>query len=843
MLLDGVVYSRKRREVFNEHALHQTVALPPPRDPEEPSLIPTALEAEASGFEQRSVPLHEKFPGKVVHDSEHGDGPGPAKEAVDRSIEANEVTEESLVVNVSATTTNYSHDHTTHITVADHLSSSSSVSVGSGRSSASTSEFNRESPDDEASGTTSSWLTEIFPVVDKDTVDALEKSATREEHVATKAPIAKLVRDDSADFDRDTDNASTSESSDIGESGDGIEATTSASDAESAKLGADSSDYDRVVGGTTENDSNVSPVDYNGNIDAADTIVEAVTEVRSIELTEDQGSNVSNFNTSEQLVSVEMDQNKVDASTVSPNINDEKTTFNALLSNDEKIKESEENIIKIEGEHDKSKEKIISDENNRSAVFTEDISKTINMTTKSIKSQTSDIVKETRELSQESSSSESEASFNIVNPPEQSEELQKDYPLPIYSYGQDEIEIVDLHHKKQSIAKAKNPTKTSEILDNNVKMKVVSRKDRQNKDDVRIIMREESDDELLRKFKEKFHEAAVDVNEPVENSSLIRTNYNSPPTNTLHETVHDSSDNASPRFPSNTDHLSNSPITQRVQIVEVPVYRDAHSGPSSSSSSSSPHRVLINVTIAAENPSAASSRPLYVLSVSVPTEDGHSSGINIDQAQVPPAASMKKIPAKDAESISVVDTRLPPPPQPPASPPAPIWAGGECECSCPCMGSSSDEWDNFSAIDDNLEQELESVNATMLDDEFLESGEKSADRREQDTESAVKDSAKTNATISTTENYYLSTMDDFAKNSESIDGSSTSTYEPEVSTDPWACSGSTALPPEPTILILEGEATFTIVSLSLSFFVSFFFSLSHFFQDISFQTCLLSLFP
>lgn len=820
MLLDGVVYSRKRREAFNEHALHQTVTLPPPRDSEEPSLIPTALEAEASGFEQRSVPLHEKFPGKV-HDSEHGDGPGPAKEAVDRSIEANEVTEESLVVNVSATTTNYSHDHTTHITVADHLSSSSSVSVGSGHSSASTSEFNRESPDDEASGTTSSWLTEIFPVVDKDTVDALEKSATREEHVATKAPIAKLVRDDSADFDRDTDNASTSESSDIGESGDGIEATTSASDVESAKLGADSSDYDRVVGGTTENDSNVSPVDYNGNIDA--TIVEAVTEVRSIELTEDQGSNVSNFNTSEQLVSVEMDRNKVDASTVSPNINDEKTTFNALLSNDEKIKESEENIIKIEGEHDKSKEKIISDENNRSVVFTEDISKTINMTTKSIKSQMSDIVKETRELSQESSSSESEASFNIVNPPEQSEELQKDYPLPIYNYGQDEIEIVDFHHKKQSIAKAKNPTKT-EILDNNVKMKVVSRKGRQNKDDVRIIMREESDDELLRKFKEKFHEAAADVNEPVENSSLIRTNYNSPPTNTLHETVHDSSDNASPRFPSNTDHLSNSPITQRVQIVEVPVYRDAHSGLSSSSSSSSPHRVLINVTIAAENPSAASSRPLYILSVSVPTEDGHSSGINIDQAQVPPAASMKKIPAKDAESISVVDTRLPPPPQPPASPPAPIWAGGECECSCPCMGSSSDEWDNFSAIDDNLEQELESVNATMLDDEFLESGEKSADGREQDTESAVKDSAKTNATISTTENYYLSTMDDLAKNSESIDGSSTSTYEPEVSTDPWACSGSTALPPEPTILILEGEATFTIVSLSL--FLSLFLSFS-----------------
>lgn len=820
MLLDGVVNSRKRRDTFNEHALHQTVAPPSPRDPEEPSLIPTVLEAEISGSGQRSVPLHEKFPGKVVHDPEHADGPGPAKEAVDRSIEAVEVAEESLVVNVSATTTNYSHDH---ITIAvDHLISSSSVSVGSGHSSASTSEFNRESPDDEVPSTTSSeLLTEIFPAIDEDTVDVLEKSMP-EEDVAMKAPIAKLVHDNFADFDRDIDNIGTSESSDIGENGDDIEATTSASDAEYAKLGADSSDYDRLVGGTTENDSNVSAVDYNSNtVDAADSIVEAVTEVHSIELTEDQGLNVSNSNTSEQLVSVEMNQNEVDASTISSSINiDDETAFNALLNNDEKTEESEEDIIKIKDNHsDKSKEKISSDENNKSA-FTENILKTINKATKSIKSQTLDIVKETRELSRESSSSESEASFNVVNAAEQSEELQRDYPVPIYSYGQDEVEIVDLHHKKQSIAKTKEPTKSSEILDKNAKMSVYSRKEHRDKDDLRVIMREESDDELLRKFEEKFHKTAVEANEPVENPSLIRTNYNLPPANTLHETVHDSSDNASPRFPSNTDHLSNSPITQRIQIVEVPVYRDAHSVPSSSSSSSSPHRVLINVTIATDDPSAASSRPLYVLSVSVPTEDGFSSGINIDQAQVPPAASMKKIPAKDAESINTVDTRLPPPPQPPASPPAPIWAGGECECSCPCMGSSSDEWD-FSAIDDNLEQELESINATLSDDEFLESREKSMDERKQDTESAAKDSAETNATIPTTENYYPSSMDDIAKNSKSIDGTSTSTYEPEVSTDlTWACSGSTALPPEPTILILEGEATFTIVSLSLYLFFS-----------------------
>jgi len=130
-----------------------------------------------------------------------------------------------------------------------------------------------------------------------------------------------------------------------------------------------------------------------------------------------------------------------------------------------------------------------------------------------------------------------------------------------------------------------------------------------------------------------------------------------------------------------------------------------------------------------------------------------------------------------------------------ASPPAPIWAGGECECSCPCMGSSSDEWDNFSAIDDDFEQEFENVN----------SGEIPTDKR--DEQLFAKDSVKSDA-ISTTEDYYSSSIDDTVQSGESTN--ETSTYEPEVSTDAWSCSGSTPLPPEPTILILEGEAPFSL---------------------------------
>nr|XP_012218677.1 PREDICTED: teneurin-m isoform X5 [Linepithema humile] len=809
MLLNGFVYSRKRRDTFNEHALHQTVAPPSFHDPEEASLTG-----------QRSVPLHEEFSGKVVHDPKHADS--PVKGAAERSIEIAEVARDAppespksttsglavpLVANVSSTTTNYSHDRSTHTTVAvDHLTSSSSVSVfDSDRVSSSASTTVRESPSDGARlGTISRLLagspgdtSTKLPGVDEDAADAA---------VASGAPIAKLARIDVADFEHDTGNALTSESSDIAEgSDDTAETTTSASGVESKKLGVDSNDYDEVVGGTTENDSGVSPANYSGNLDVADGTVEPTTttslEIRWNEPTEEQQSHVSNSDSSDVLVPVELDQEE-NASTISPNRNvDNETTS---LNKTEKIGRSED-VVKIEVVEDRGGD--ASGENSGSE--NDGISRTVNIAEKSADSQTSDVVKETQELSREYSSSESEASFSVVRAAERSEELQRDYPVPIYSYGQDEVEIVDFQHKIAETRHAAN-SPDAKILDNDVKTNVAFRKTR-DKNDLRVVVRERSDEEFLRKFEEKFRETDG-VDESIENFPSIKTDRNSSATDALHDnTMHDSSGDASSNSASNADHPSNSPIIQRVQIVEVPVYRDAHSDSQSFSSSSSPHRVLINVTIATED--SASPRPLYVLSVSVPTESdaaGRTSGININQAQVherPPesyAASMKKIPANDAaESIHAVDTRLPPPPQPPASPPAPpVWAGGECECSCPCMGSSSDEWDNFSAIDDNPEQELDDVNSTFL------LAEQSSDTKQRNEESSTKDSVRSDAS-STTEDYYSSSPDDVTETSESDNETiSSSTYEPEVSTNMWACSGTTPLPPEPTILILEGSRTF-----------------------------------
>jgi len=823
MLLDGVVYSRKRRDTFNEHALHQTVA-PPSHDPEE---LPSRPATEASSSGQRSVTLlHEPVSGKVVHDPEHdADDPPPAERAVDLSTAALEVAEDAspgspestipllapLLVNVSATTANYySHDHSTHSTVAvDRLTSSSSLFVGSDHPD-SASPSVRASSRNEESGASS-------------------PASTRKGH-GSPARSTVIIDDEIAG------NARTSVSSSIAESSGVIEATMSASDTESAELEADSSEDVNVADETTGNDSNVFAANYSANIDVADSAAEPSTtmlsEIQSGESTPARQSNVSN--SSDELAPVELYEDKVDASTVPTSIVEIETESDALSDTNRNAVNPVEDADGIASE-----DKISGIGSGISSVMETNVMDTVNTSAKSAESRTSDVVKETRELPREHSSSESEPSSNIVKTlEERPEELQGDYPVPIYSYGQDEVEIVNLQQKRRPLADARDRTRATKPLDAKItgsaKVHAASRKER-DKDDLRIIMRQGSDEEFLRKFEEKFHEASIELEESAEDLPLLGAARDPSPASTLHETLHetlyDSSGNASPRSPSNAEHLSNSPMTQRVQIVEVPVYHDDRSSApssstsstssSSSSSSSSPHRVLINVTIATGDSDAASSRPLYVLSVSVPTEvdaTDRSSGINVEQTQVhaaEPPASMKKIPVNDGESIGAIDTRLPPPPQPPASPPAPIWAGGECECSCPCMGSSSDEWDNFSVLDDDESEEIGRVNSTLLAEKSPEPGERPAatgERIGDEGKSAAKDSASPISPV--TEDYYPSSMDSTVENSGTTgDTTATSTYEPQVSTGMWACSGTTPLPPEPTILILEGEAPFTIVSV------------------------------
>lgn len=762
MLLDGV-YNRKRRDTFNEHALpHQTVA-PSSYDPEELPLTPTiaSITAEVSGSGQRaSVSLHEERSGKSVHvPLVHADGPGPVETATapaspGSTTPSQPVSLHASVVSSTTTipTTNHSHDPPTHTTIAANLTSSSSASVDSD----------------------SALVTGTSPPFHP---PAVPPDGTSGHQPAREIPPGD---DYSADFDGP---ASTSKSSGVAETS-GIATTTSASGRGSAKLGADSTDHEHevppIVGGSTASDCNV---DYSGDADLADgAIVESTTAATAANSHPDQQSKDRRLDLSnsdrdadgsdspgELLVPVEVYREEVSVAQVSSDVG----------VNDEIMTDAPEGTIG------------------------DGRSKT---------SSSSDVVKEMQELSRESSSSESsEASSNVVKAGESTEELQRDYPMPVYSYGQDEVEIVKLQKSPNAPAE-RHPVDSVDpgvFNDEDVRTNAVSQKER-DKGELRVITRQGSDEETLRKFEQKFHAASGEINDSGENPLPVPADPNSAAADVPRETVHDSLDDAPDN--SNTDHLSGPPMIQRVQIVEVPVYHDdtpAQPPPSSPSSSLSPHRVLINITIASED-SSASSRPLYVLSVSVPTEADtnglRGSGININQAQVhtaerPPeeAASM----LKKIGSIEQLDTmRLPPPPQPPASPPAPIWAGGECECSCPCMGSSSDEWDNFSAFDESLnEEQLEKrVNSTLSTGE---SPEGTRDQEQQEKSSPAPGLVR-NA-ISTADHQLSSTVRPVEANESTSEITSTD----EVSTNMWACSGTTPLPPEPVILILEGEASFT----------------------------------
>ena len=389
----------------------------------------------------------------------------------------------------------------------------------------------------------------------------------------------------------------------------------------------------------------------------------------------------------------------------------------------------------------------------------------------------SDVVKEMEELSREDASAESEGPHpNYTNSSEKSEELQRDYP--VYNYGQDEVEIVRLSQEAARNKEERDLPLENELRTNNVPRK--SSLARQS-GDLKVITREESDEEFLRKFGDMFN----------------------------HER---SSEDSKPKLAES----SAPPLTQQVKIIEVPVDRSRQS--SSSSSSSQNHRLLVNITIA-----SGDSKPLYVLSVSVPTggedtvDDKRASNVNVDEVKMHdddrPAVDDVSSMAKN--SATAEDNRLPPPPQPPSSPPPPIWAGGECECSCPCMDSSSDEWDTFSAMDESSLlgfEDLASHDTNLSMNEHRETTVSDTAAPASSKDEAESRASSTKEETTSTVGYENTTTEE--NTVATVEHWTNSSSEDQTSGVGLSCSGTTPLPPEPTILILEGEAPFYRYSLS-----------------------------
>ena len=343
---------------------------------------------------------------------------------------------------------------------------------------------------------------------------------------------------------------------------------------------------------------------------------------------------------------------------------------------------------------------------------------------------------------------------------QKSEEMHQDYPQPVDNIGQSEVEIMKLNADTTTKCKLQKSEKIT--LTNDVKMTkeyaVLSAKRQK---EFNVITKENNDEDFLREFKRRFHTASE------EDPSLEQEVISQPSKNIMLETFH----------PPKTSS-SDSTISNQIQV----------SLPGNHVTSSSSRRVLVNITIATEDEPGAASyiKPLYVFSVSIPTNEDPNHlipDININTDHVPAQSLMTNTTPRfvDRDQVS-----LPPPPKPPATP-TPIWAGGECECSCPCM-DVIDESDNFSAVT-VTEQEPE-----------VEYGEQLG--------------MKTTLEPSTFSEY-LSTKDQ-----------TTDKYSEVESTNWSACPGTTPLPPEPTILILEGKVPFIVdpnpLELTLSFTVLFY---------------------
>lgn len=402
------------------------------------------------------------------------------------------------------------------------------------------------------------------------------------------------------------------------------------------------------------------------------------------------------------------------------------------------------------------------------------------------------VIKETQELSVEESSSElfdGQILSRVNASSEKSEELQRDYP--VFSYGQDEVEIIKLDREPAETPITSNIDHVPDEAKEKDNLQIVNAEGEQSEKN--FGQTETMPDE------NGSHDIDEDNSVQLVNESSEKSNNSS--NDTLHD-KHESSEaiNAN-SITSNTNISSEDPLIQQVHVVELPRGKE---------SQRQSRRVLVNVTIATEDfvgesDTERASRPVYMLSVSVPTDGGTNNfpGINISPMQLPvqsETSSMVKSPNVIPDEIT---TRIPPPPQPPASPP-PSW-GGECECSCPCM--DSDEKDNFSDVLTVSEEALlhdvanGNFNSSYDDYDLFNSSEDSLESNNNTDEihglEGIFDTEET-----TTESWLNST--------DLIDTEST-TYSTEATTEGYWCSGTTPLPPEPIILILEGEALFSIL--------------------------------
>lgn len=354
--------------------------------------------------------------------------------------------------------------------------------------------------------------------------------------------------------------------------------------------------------------------------------------------------------------------------------------------------------------------------------------------------------------------------------PSDTENPEVQHDFPIYAYGQDEVEIVNLNDPITSTTKS-SKEETNKNSNGSASDDLDEKKQtgQQKKSPDKNLLNNEVKDI----FEEEDNKTLAESSAELQTSNLAPIKKIDFDKSNPHE--FDTATSSNPPLSVSNPSLIPSPPT--VQVVEIP----------SSDASRHSKRVFVNVTIAAEPDSEhPNNQPFYVLSVSVPT-DGNSGfpGINIGGFSPPkPIYQETSFEVSSTEDSSTIDPTTKDPSSSvgtstevtPAKYPSPLmhrpynfW-GGECQCSCPCLEemNSSTPQDNTSTTED----------ASLA------------------TEESIDTSSTTEFSTDTTD--ISSTIDDFNSTTETTDDwrSSDATACPEVTT---------ALPPPPTILILEGR--------------------------------------
>lgn len=366
--------------------------------------------------------------------------------------------------------------------------------------------------------------------------------------------------------------------------------------------------------------------------------------------------------------------------------------------------------------------------------------------------------------------------------------IQHDYP--VYSYGHDEVEIVNLNpefalttNKTKDVNQKKSPDKN--LLDNDVKNR--SLKEETIAENKTVVEDTSAELETLINLPHTKKVSDAIDSEPIETKVRINTHgfdEFTEPNSSLSVTSKRNSDSNNPNIHSSATN---------VQVVNIP----------STDTSRHAKRVFVNVTIAAEPDAEHPNRnqPFYVLSVSVPTDGNPNSfpGINIGNINPVRSDSMylesssTNIPSTELTSSTSLSSKNPNTPTPLVQTHRPyhFW-GGECKCSCPCLD----------------EETTSTTVASTFDSLLIEAGNYSTPS----SSAIANSSASDDLLLDSSSDSHNSTDDYFSSTSETtIDdvyssSSTTQANEGWSSTDVSACPEvSTALPPPPTILILEGR--------------------------------------